>query len=327
MKRLNSYRLALLSQEGKFSCVKAAQSLPLISHDHLTRLLIKSDIKCCNNLKKLPKNGVIIFDDSVIPKKYSKLIENCSYVYSSSDNKIVFGLSFILIIYVYKSEIYVLDIIIWKKGGPTKNELIREYLKELKENNLSPKYIVFDKWYNAYETLNLIESFQWKYVTLANGNRIFNSKLNDYEIEVESIDKAKNKPKKNHVKDYRYFGANGKFGKLKKVKHIVQIVKNGDRYTLTNILEPLNSVKAWKLYQRRWIIETIFRDLKSFLHLDQCSSRSLKAQKNHIINCLGAYLYLRKKYPDRSVESAHQEFLHKFRKLKPKQIKEILMAA
>ena len=106
-----------------------------------------------------------------------------------------------------------------------------------------------------------------------------------------------------------------------------RLSKNGNRYVLTNILETLNSVKAWKLYQLRCVIETIFRDLKSFLHLDQCSSRSLKAQKNHIINCLGAYLYLRKKYPDKSVESAHQEFLHKFRKLKPKQIKEILMAA
>ena len=133
--------------------------------------------------------------------------------------------------------------------------------------------------------------------------------------------------KKMHVNDHKYFGANGKFGRLKKVSHTVQIIKHSDRYVLTNALKPLNSVKAWKLYQRRWFIETIFRDLKNFLHLEQCSSRSLKAQKNHIICCLEAYSYLRKKYPNKSVESAHQEFLQKFRKLKPKQVKAFLEVA
>ncbi|MEW5821009.1 MAG: hypothetical protein AB1782_12530 [Cyanobacteriota bacterium] len=121
MKFSNPYTLALLKEEGKFSCVKAARTLPLISHDQLTRFLIKSDLKCCKNLNILPKNGVLIFDDTVIPKKYSKVIENCSYVYCSSENKVVFGLCFILVIYVHNYNIYILDIIIWTKGGNTKN--------------------------------------------------------------------------------------------------------------------------------------------------------------------------------------------------------------
>lgn len=323
----NSYRLALLGQEGKFNCVKGAKSLPFTSHDKLTRFLIKANLKCSTNLKKLPKKGVIIFDDTVIPKKYSKIIENCSYVYSSSDNKVVWGLCFILVIYVYKEKIDILDIIIWQKGVKTKNELIREYLIKLKKNNLSPECVIFDKWYNAHETLNLLEKFQWKYITLANGKRIFNTELNELENQCKTGDDKKIIYKKMHIKDYKFLGANGRFGKLKKVNHTVQIIKNGDRYILTNILELLNSVKAWKLYQRRWVIETIFRDLKSFLHLDQCSSRSLKAQKNHIICCLEAYSYLRKKYPNKSVEAAHQEFLHKVRKLKPRQLNTFLNAA
>lgn len=331
MKHFNPYTLALLKEEGKFSCVKAAQTLPMISHDKLTRILIKSDLKCCENLSKLPKNGVLIFDDTIIPKKYSKFIENCSYVYSSSEDKIVFGLCFILVIYVYKGNIHILDILIWRKGGKTKNELIREYLKKLKISGLSPEFVTFDKWYNSYETLNLLASFDWNYVTLSNGNRLFDSKVNDPDLDIKKpetrVKKGERKSKKNHVDDYNYFGSNGKYGKLNKVKDTVQIIKNGDRYVLTNILKPLNSINSWNLYQQRWIIETIFRDIKSFLHLNQCSSRSLKSQKNHIICCLDAYIYLKKKYPNKSVQSAHQDFLQKYRKLKPKQIKNLLYAA
>lgn len=337
MKQLNSYRLALLCQEGKFSCVKASKSLPLISHDHLTRLLIKSDLKCCTDYKNLPKNGNLIFDDTVIPKKYSKQIENCSYVYSSSDEKVVLGLCFILVIYVYKRKTYILDVIIWKKGGPTKNELIRDCLKTLKENELSPNIVLFDKWYNAYDTLNVINNFGWYYVTLCNGNRLFKTEdIAEYnEAKTAKIlancnkinPKNKNKNPKPSIENYKFFGTRGKFGRLNKVNYQVQIIKHNDRYVLTNIKNPLNSVKAWKLYRRRWIIETIFHDLKGFLHLNQCSSRSLKAQKNHIIYCFEAYLYLRENYPDKSIESAHQEFLQDFRKLKPQQIETYLKAA
>ncbi|MEW5821008.1 MAG: transposase [Cyanobacteriota bacterium] len=208
---------------------------------------------------------------------------------------------------------------------------MREYLKKLKESNLSPEFVAFDKWYNAYETLNLIEGFNWKYVTLSNGNRIFNSKVENPELDLKKTEKrrkrGKKKSNKNHVDDYNYFGAKSKFGKLNKVKHTVQIIKNGDRYVLTNILKPLNSVQAWKLYQKRWVLETIFRDLKSFLHLNQCSSRSIKAQKNHIICTLEAYTFLKKNYLNKSIEAAHQEFLQKVRKLKPKQTLVYLKAA
>lgn len=334
MHNVNSYRLALLSQEGKFSCVKAAKSLPLVSHDFLTRLLIKSDLKCRIDFKKLPKNGDLIFDDTVIPKKYSKLIENCSYVYSSSDEKVVFGLCFILVIYVYKGKTYILDVIMWEKGGPTKNELIRDCLKTLKENGLSPNLVLFDKWYNAYETLNLINSFHWHYVTLCNGNRLFKTEdIEEYKeakkakILANTNKKKKNKNPKPSIENHKFLGAKGKFGKLNKVNYQVQIIKHNGRYVLTNIKNPLNSVKAWKLYRRRWLIETIFHDLKGFLHLNQCSSRSIKAQINHIIYCLEAYLYLRENYPDKSIESAHQEFLQDFRRLKPQQIETYLKAA
>lgn len=288
----NPYILALLSTEGKFSCVKAAQSLPLVSHDYLTRSLIKATFKPFKQIHKLPAKGVLIFDDTVISKRFSKKIEGCNYIYSPSDNKVLMGLCLVLVIYVFKDKVYVLDVIIWEKGGKTRNELIRNSMSDLKAKGLAPKLVTFDAWYAASETLNLLNSWNWRYITLCRSNRNFNGQK---------------------VKEHKFFGAKSIFGKLKRVDHTVQIIKHDDRYVLTNCLMPLNSVSGWNLYRKRWIIETIFRDLKSILHLEECSSRSLTAQRNHILACFEAYLFLKKKYPNRSLQSAHNEYLKKFR--------------
>jgi len=78
---------------------------------------------------------------------------------------------------------------------------------------------------------------------------------------------------------------------------------------MTNLKSNIKSHSGWKIYQKRWIIETIFRDLKSNLHLEQCSSRSLKAQTNHIYACMETFLFLKNKYPDKSIGVARQDYL------------------
>ncbi|MEI7475439.1 MAG: transposase [bacterium] len=70
------------------------------------------------------------------------------------------------------------------------------------------------------------------------------------------------------------------------------------------------SNSSWRLYRKRWIIETIFRDLKSYLHLEECYARTLKAQINHINACMDAFLFLKNKYPDKSIETARQDYLN-----------------
>ena len=286
------YKLALLSTEGKFSCRKSAQNLINISHDTLTRILSKTNLNQDIDIKKLPKGGNLVFDDSTVNKSYAKNIEGLSWVWCSSINKAVRGVCLIKVIYVYKDKIYNLKDIIWQKGKGTRNELIRKCIKELYNNGLEPKFVLFDCFYAACKTLNLINSFNWKYVTLCRSNKIFEKK---------------------QAKTYQYYGGKSLYGMARGIYHRVQIAKHCNRYIMTNLDEPITSRSGWKIYQQRWIIETVFRDLKSFLHLEECSSRSLKAQKNHFQVCMQAYLYLKEQFPDKSIESAHQDFLSSFR--------------
>lgn len=288
MKHNNTYILALLSTEGKFSCLKSAENFKNISHDKLTRFLTNNEEKPEIDIKNLPKGGKLIFDDTSMNKSYSKNIEGVRFVWCSSLKKAVRGYTLIKIIYVYSNKIYNLaDIIVEKQRG-TKNEIIREELKQLYEEGLQPEIVLFDCGYMACKTVNLISSFGWKYLTLCKSNKIF---------------------EKQQVQNHKFFGGKSLYGKARGIYHQVQIVKHCNRYIMTNLNYNIKSSSGWKIYRKRWIIETIFRALKSQFHLEECSARSLKAQINHIQACMDAFLFLKNKYPDRSIEKAHQDYL------------------
>lgn len=292
MKLHYAYRLALLSSEGKFSCQKSAKNLENTSHDKLTRFLSDNTEKEEIDIKSLPKGGSLIYDDTSISKTHSKNIEGVRYVWNSSINKAVRGYTLIKIIYIYGNKIYNLADIIWQKERGTKNEIIREKLKEFKQAGLEPAIVLFDCWYNACKSLNLLNDLEWKYLTLCKSNKIFEKK---------------------QVQTFLFFGGKSLYGKARGIYHQVQIVKHCNRYIMTNLNKPIMSHTGWLIYKKRWIIETIFRDLKSNLHLQECHSRTLDAQSNHIKACMDAYLFLKDKYPNKSIESAHNHFLLEFR--------------
>lgn len=275
-----NYTMALLSTEGKFSCLKAAENIEKISHDKLTRFLSFFDQKQDIDIKSLPKGGKIIVDDTSLSKMYAKHIEGIRWVYCSTLNKCIKGYTVIKIIYVQGNDVYHLEDIIWDKAEGTKNEIVRSKLTKYYTEGLEPEIILFDLWYGASETFNLLNDFGWKYLCLSKRNRNFNGKRVDL---------------------HKYYGGKSLYGKARGIGHIVQVAKHCKRYIITNLETPIMSHTGWMRYRERWIIETIFRDLKSFLHFEHCEARTLKAQKNHIACCMDTYLFLKKKNPARSL--------------------------
>lgn len=101
MSALSPYSLALLLNEGSFSCVKAAQSLGFVSHDALTRSLLKRwRDPGVINWDALPKSGVLVVDDTVIAKPHSEHISHVVWTYDSSEGHVVRGISFLLALWI-----------------------------------------------------------------------------------------------------------------------------------------------------------------------------------------------------------------------------------
>lgn len=291
MNNSNAYILALLSTEGKFSCLKSAENIEKVSHDKLTRFLSIFEGKPEIDIKSLPKGGKLLIDDTSLSKIYAKSIEGIRYVYCSTLNKAIKGYTVIKIIYVHGNDTYNLEDIIWNKEEGTKNQIVRKKLREYYEKGLEPEIVLFDLWYGASETFNLLNDFKWKYLCLTKRNRNLNGK---------------------RVDQYKYYGGKSLYGKAKGIGHTVQVVKHDKRYIITNLDKSIMSHSGWKIYQNRWFIETVFRDLKSFLHFEECEARTLKAQKNHISMCMDAYLLLKRKNPNKSIEASQRDFLQNF---------------
>ncbi len=291
MSALNAYSLALILNEGSFSCVKAAQSLGFVSHDALTRSLLKvwrsPDVI---DWDALPKSGVLIVDDTVIAKPHSECISHVTWTYDSCESRVVRGISFLLALWVSEGRTHILSVSF--PGTENRQDLFESLLKELNAREFEVETVLMDAWYGSSRILNLIHSFGWRYVSRAKGNRLFNGQA---------------------LQTFRFNGARCRIGRLKGIQHRVQVAKHHDRYLVTNELEPHTSQTLADAYQKRWVIETVFRALKSVLHLEQCSCRSVDAQISHALCALEAYLYLQREFPGNSTESAQQEMLRRYR--------------
>jgi IS4 transposase len=82
---------------------------------------------------------------------------------------------------------------------------------------------------------------------------------------------------------------------------------------LTNSLTLHTSRTLADCYQERWVIEAVFRELKSVLHLEKCACRNLEAQFNCLLCVLEAYLYLRQAFTALIVQTVQQQCLKLYR--------------
>lgn len=291
MSTLHPYSLSLILSEGAFSCVKASEVLGFVSHDALTRSLKRTEqYERVIDWEALPKRGVLIFDDTVIGKPHSEKIENVLWTYDSAEKRVTQGISFLLALWIVDGQTHLLSVAF--PGTENRNELVRNLIHTLNEQKFEPELVLFDAWYAASETLNLLHQLGWTYVSRIKGNRLFNGQA---------------------LEKFRFDGARSRTGKMNGVKHRVQVVKHHDRYLLTNELIPHTSLTLAAVYEKRWVIETVFRALKTLLHLESCACRSSDAQLSHVLCCLEALSYLQREFPNLSPEAARQEMLHRYR--------------
>jgi putative transposase len=278
------YLTALLYYRTSSSCVALAEALETVSHDRLTRLL-QGDWSghtllevACRTLF-VWERGLLIIDDTVIPKPFATAIDGLAWVFSSQERRPICGLSLVLLIWTDGTLRVPLGLRLWHKGGPSKYELALELLSYARNRlRCRPAYVLFDAWYPSKPLLKRIRDYGWYFVCRLKKNRRFNGRA---------------------VRAYRrhpYWADIGWLtGGLK-----VLVVRYGAKYYATNRLT-LPAAEVRRLYGIRAQIEEVIRVCKDQLGLTGCQARSERAQLHHMTCCLVAFCVLERERHDRQL--------------------------
>lgn len=261
---LEAYLIALIYRNTRTSCLSLAALCSWVSHDALNRLL-HSQFPWSGRLWELlasrlvKAGGYLVLDDTTW-ERWAKQSEAVSWVWSSTAGHITQGMQVVLLIWTDGFWKVPIAMRLWRKGERSKVELATEMLREACERGLRPKYVLFDSWYASRTILNLLGELEWKYIARIKGNRL---------LDGESI---------RHKWRHRFGQATGH---LKRVEHIVRIIKDGRRYFVTNDLkaEPSQVKKHYRLRQQ---IEETIRLLKQEFGWGGSSVRKAKAQVAHL---------------------------------------------
>lgn len=249
-----------------------------VSHDQMTRFLVKRRLWMrwmlwiVQKLFGILMGGYLILDDTVIAKPYARSLKGASFVHSSVLDRVVYGYD---VVFLCWSNGMLTIPIAWRwyrKHRKSRIDLALELLHDAQTRwHLSPRYVLFDKYYGADRLLDRLAEYRWRFAGQLKCNRIINAApIKDDLVDEGDITHG-------YVTD--------------QVK--VTIIKHDGKWFFTNdpVLPPEDIPL---IYKHRWPIEEVFRFLKTELSLEQCQARTIQAQKTHLASCVLAYLIFQK---------------------------------
>ena len=161
-----------------------------VSHDKITRFLSEEDLNS-KQLWQLTKpvirqhecdEGVIIFDDTIEEKPFTKESELICYHYDHVKKRSVKGINLLNCVYstgdvtfpigfdLVKKPIQFCEIKtkkVKRKSTMTKNELLRNRLAVCQRNQLKYSYVLTDSWFSSKDNMNLIREDLDKHFIMA----------------------------------------------------------------------------------------------------------------------------------------------------------------
>ena len=283
-----------------------------ISHDQITRFLsneLFDSKKLWKEVKGVVRNiedenGVIIFDDTIQEKKWSKENEIICWHYDHKVGRAVKGINILNCLYysqdisipvafeIIKKEIRYCDIRTKqerRKSLKTKNELMRDLFKVAIQNQLKFKYVLTDSWFASKDNFEYIRKYNKHFISAIKSNRLFatskENKLQGKFERVDTIEKADEKPIIGYIKGYE-----------KPVLLYRQIFKNKDgSIGIIHLIcsdTTLDKDQITTIYKKRWKVEEYHKSLKHNANLAKSPTKTVTTQSNHIFLAILAFFKL-----------------------------------
>lgn len=256
-----NYCQYLLSSQINYTITNLAEHLEHISHDAINYYLKREKLTprlLWENVKdviELDANSYIIFDDSILDKRYSKEIEMVRKQYSGNEHGIIKGIGVVSCVYVNPKvqRFWVIDYRIFNPDvdGKTKIDHVKDMLQNLVYQKLLPfDTVLMDTWYAVHSLMLYIDSLEKVYYCPLKNNRLVDDTLgkekykridllqwSEEELECGKIIKIKGFPAQKKVKLFR-----------------VAVSTNRTDYVATNDLSQSSTNVVQKVCKIRWKI-------------------------------------------------------------------------
>jgi len=245
-------------------------------------------------------DGLLILDDTTLDKPYANEIEHVTWHWSGKHGDVVKGINLLTLLWGGPPkeqpeaapeaassadeedalEAHVpCDFCLYQKDGPTKNEHFRQMLDTASERDFKPEYVVFDSWYSGLDNLKKVRSCEWHFFTRLKSNRQVNPD-DTHNRAVREVEIPEEEGRVVHLKGFGF------------VRVFRTDSESGDaKHWATSNLQMSEEERA-ELARRAWGVETYHRQLKQYCGAERSQHRSARAQHNHVLMSIRAFLRL-----------------------------------
>lgn len=319
-----NYVISLIKSTGKKSFENLSRICKI--HPSTLRRSIPHHEESLNSLqaiaKSLFKNEnmlVLAFDDSKIRKNYSKFMQGAGKFFDEKIGRRIMAFKIIvagltngkIIIPIHFQYLFAPE---YSESENVPKFVKADYMKQITENAqkaLPSKEIVVaaDGLFATVDVLRWLSNAHIKAVLRFAKNRKVLFKGQEKKLsEIHAL--ICNGRYKNRTIQAVWHGMNLYFTAVKRMD------KHGETsiiYLVSTFVKSNQSYLLAELYKKRWLIETLFRTTKQSLGLEDCFSRILEFQKNHVASVFLAYGILqikRKIYRLKNPEEALKRSKH-----------------
>jgi hypothetical protein len=281
----------LLAAQTAYSCVEAASSASgeweeTPAHDAYTRLLLRQPPDTEALWQETQpfvdkQQGLLVLDDSTLDKPHARHMALVHKHWSGKHHKSVLGINLITLLWTDGGAKLPIDCRLANApvDGIDKNQHFRAMLARAKQRDFAPAYVCFDSWYSGLENLKAIRNHGWHWLPRFKSNRAVDpDDTGNRQIYLLPI------PTEGVIVHLRGYG-------MVKVFVTLDADQEEARFWATSDLSMTEATRQ-QVASEALAIEEYHRGLKQCCALERCQARTERAQRNHILFAIRAFVRL-----------------------------------
>jgi hypothetical protein len=286
---IEMYCQYLLSTQVNYTCTYFADHLQGLSHDSVHRFLRDEKLtprllweRVCLLITQ-SSYAYVIFDDTVLDKRYSQAISLVRRQYSGNAQGIIKGIGVVNCLYLdpISQQFWLIDFRIFdpETDGKTKLDHVRDMLQSLKARQVLFQTVLMDSWYATADLMKyLIREGKTFYCPIKRNRKVDDSSAKDPYKPVDELNWSQKEVEQGKLVKLHSFPLDVKVKLFR-----VEVSTHRTDYVITNDVAQ-NAVQAVKEQcGLRWCVEQLHREEKQLTGIEQSQCRLARAQRNHIL--------------------------------------------